>query len=444
MNKTIRFLCLAMLCVQIAAGCARAPQPNPQSTPQSADLDVEVLYPAPTTEIQMGQSLKSIVKVTDPQGQVVKDAQLMVSLRDPAGGAVASIPALFGAGDVYRTDNWKVPHKMKAGAWTLEVEAHAGSHSGAATRTFQVNDSIGEVLLEKYGFWVNDPSLGGMQTNLVKEKGDARNGQISWGGIIPAQHVLPESWVEVQWRAGQFKLENPEDVRAFMLGTLGNPGQYATRALESFQKTRFKNWDAWQVKARGVLSVYDEQWMIFYVPEVDKTYALGTTVVLPKITGDPHAYLRDSFEVHPEIQAKGVAPEPLPDLLPPPELISPELGETFTGTSQPIILKWKPVKDLAPDEYYRVSVDYNYAETNTLVTYATRETQFVLPEELLRMPNCAVFNWKVALMQQTGTDEAGQPEGKPASFESLYYFVRWLYPEGEDAPFISHCQNQQF
>jgi hypothetical protein len=392
----------------------------------------------------MGQSLKTIVKVTDAQGQAVQDAQLAVSVRDPAGTAIDSIPAQFGAGDVYRTENWKVPHKVKAGPWTLVVEARSGSHLGTATQTFQVNESVSEILLNKYGFWVNNPAQGNMQTTLAKERGDAQNGQISWGGIIPAQHVLPESWLEVQWRAGRFKLDNAGDVRGFMLATLGNPGQYATRALESFQKTRFKNWDAWQVKARGELSIYDEQWMIFYVPEVDKTYALGTTVVLPKVTGDPHAYLRDSFEVHPEIQAKGVAPEPLANLLPPPEPIGPPLGETFTGTEKPITLSWKPLKELAPDEYYRVSVDYNYAETNTTVTYATRDTQFTLPEELLRIPNCGVFNWQIALMQQTGTDEAGQPVGKPLSFSSLYYYVRWLYPAGEDAPFLSHCQNQQF
>jgi len=444
MNKYIHILCLALLCVQIIAGCAPAPQRTPQPTPQNADLKVELLYPTPTTEIQMGQSLKSIVKVSDAQGQVRKDAHLTVSFRDPAGKMIASIPAVFGAGDVFRTDAWMVPHRMEQGAWTLTVEAEAGSHRGAAAQTFQVKDSISEILLNKYGFWVNDPAMGNMQTTLAKEKGDAQNGQISWGGVIPAQHVFPESWLEVQWRTGQFKLENAADVREFMLSTLGNPGQYATRALESFQKTKFKNWDAWEVKARGELSVYDEQWMIFYVPEVDKTYALGTTVVLPKVPGDPHDYLRDSFEIHPEIQAKGVAPEPLPDLLPPPELAGPELGTTFTGTSQPIVLSWEPLKELTPDEYYRVSVDFNFSETNTTVTYATRDTRFTLPEELFGRPNCAVFNWQVTLMQQTGTDKNGQPVGKPLSFSSLYSYVRWLYPPGQEVPFIPRCQNQQF
>lgn len=440
MNRYIRFLGLVMLCVLIAPGCA----PGPQPTVQNTDLQVALLYPTPTTEIQMGQSLKSIMKVTDPQGEVVKDAQLTVSLRDPAGKPVTSIPAVFGAGDVYRTDAWTVPHRVEQGTWTLEAQAEAGSHRGITTQKFQVKDSISEVLLNKYGFWVDDPSLGGMQTTLAKEKGNAQDGMIAWGGVIPAQHVFPESWVEVQWRSGKFNLATAGDVREFMLSTLGNPGQYATRALESFQKTRFKNWDAWQVKARGELSVYDEQWMIFYVPEVDKTYALGTTVVLPNVTGDPHVYLRESFEVHPEIQAKGVAPEPLVNLLPPPELMGPPLGETFIGTEKPIVLSWKPVKELGQDEYYRVSVDYNYAETNTTVTYATRETQFILPMVLFGRPNCGVFNWQITLMQQTGTDEAGQPVGKPISFSSLLPYVRWIYPAGQDAPFIPHCQNQQF
>jgi hypothetical protein len=85
-----------------------------------------------------------------------------------------------------------------------------------------------------------------------------------------------------------------------MLNTLGNPGFYPTRSLESFQRTRFKNWDAWQVKSRGQFSRYDEQWMIFYASEAGKTYALGTTVSRHP-QGDPHAALRESFELHLEV-----------------------------------------------------------------------------------------------------------------------------------------------
>jgi hypothetical protein len=440
MNKNSVFSWLVILVIVFATGCT----PTAQPTPQDTSLAVSLLYPTETTEVEMGQSLKGIAKVVDEQGKVLEDAQLTLSFLDPAGEPVASIPATFGAGGVYRSEAWTVPHKMKAGTWSVRVEARAGAQQGEMTGTFQVIGSVSEMLLGKYGFWVNTPSLRGMTTTLANEQGDAKNGEISWGGTIPTQHIFPESWLEVQWREGKFKLGSAEDVRKFMTGTLGNPGIYPTRSLESFQQTRFKDWEAWQVKARGQLSRYDEQWMIFYAPEVDKTYALGTTVVQAPEGIDPHATLRDSFEVHPEVHANGEAPKPLLQLLPPPELISPELGATFFGNDQPIVLEWQPVKELAADEYYQVSIDYNYAEANPRTTYATRETQFVLPGEYYTIPNCSVFNWRITLMQQTGTDPTGQPEGVPLSFDSFYWYFRWFYPTGEEAPFNPLCPNQQF
>ena len=440
MRRHSSFLWFAMVCILLATGCTPLAKPTAQIT----DLTVSLLYPIPSSEVEMGQSLKSIVRVVDDQGQIVEGAQVTLSFRDPAGDPVASVPAVLGAGGVYRTDAWVMPHKMEAGLWTLMVEAEAGKRHGTTKGTFQVNDSISELLLKKYGFWINEPALRDMDTNLVKEEGDAQNGAITWGGIIAAQHIFVESFLEAQWRTGDFALKTAADARDFMLTVLGNPGFYPTRSLESFQSTRFKSWDAWQVKARGSLSRYDEQWMIFYAPEVNKTYALGTTVVQPPLGIDPHAALRESFEVHPEVQAGGVAPKPLQHLLPPPELISPELGATFFGTDQPIILQWEPVKALAPDEYYLVSIDYSYREANPRETFATRDTQFTLPELYYRIPNCSVFNWRITLMEQTGTDKAGQPKGTPLSFNSFYSYLRWFYPPGEQAPFGPHCPNQQF
>ncbi|HLO34054.1 MAG TPA: hypothetical protein VK249_33220, partial [Anaerolineales bacterium] len=229
-----------------------------------------------------------------------------------------------------------------------------------------------------------------------------------------------------------------------MLGQLGDLGFTPVRNLGPFQQVKFKNWDAWQVKARGQYLRYDGQWMIFYAPEIDKTYAIGTTVVLPPTGLDAHTYLRDSFEVHPEVHAEGVAPKPLPRLLPSPELVSPEIGTRFYGTKQPIILMWKPVRELAEDEYYLVSVDYNYDEANPGLEYTTRETQITLPESLYHLPNCGIFNWQVTLMHRTGANKNGQPDGDPISFSSLYWYVQWSYPAGEEAPFKPLCPNAQF
>jgi hypothetical protein len=442
--KTIKdMLCtlLIMACLAQITGCA--PNVQPTSSLQT-DLTVEVLYPIKTTEVEMGQSLKSIVKVSDKEGRVVENAQVALSFKDSDGRLISSIPAVFGNGDVYRSEAWNVPHKMREGAWTLSVNAKTDMHQGTVTSAFHVKNSTSETLLYKYGFWVNSPSLKGIVPTLTKEQGDAQNGAILWGGIIPTQHLFPESWLEVQWRKGDFNLTSADKVREFILNTLGNSGVYRTRALESFEQEKFKDWDAWKVKVRGQLSIYDEQWMIFYAPEVDKTYALGTTVALPPSGMDAHDVLREGFEVHPEIQANGIALQSLLVLLPAVELTGPEIGTRFFGTDEPIILKWKPVKELAQDEYYLVSVDFNYAETNSRMDYVTRETQFVLPEELYRIPNCSVFNWQVTLMKQTNTTPDGQPEGIPISFNSLYWYVQWFYPVGETAPFNPLCPNQQF
>jgi hypothetical protein len=140
-------------------------------------------------------------------------------------------------------------------------------------------------------------------------------------------------------------------------------------------------------------------------------------------------------------QAKGQAPEPLPRLLPGPELLSPALGQRFFGLSQPIILKWKPVKELAGDEYYQVTVMYNYDESNLYVNYATRDTQFTLPEELYKTPNCHIFNWSVSLMRPTELSASNHSESR--SYKSLYWYVEWYYPPDQPQPFKPLCPNPQ-
>lgn len=453
MNKNRLFLNLTLAYILLLPACAPNVQPvsttNPTTAPTHSteppqELTVTLVYPIKDTEIEMGQPFKGIIKVLDEQGRIVKDAQVHMSIADSEGNAIANIPASFGSGDVYRTISRILPHKVQAGTWTVTADAKAGMLQGQGSGTFKVRDSISEIILKQYGFWIDSPSLKGIVPNVAKEQGDAQNGMIIWGGMLPAQHVFPESWLQIHWRQGNFHLQSAEDVRGFMLDTLGDLGFTPVRDLGPFEQVKFKDWDAWQVKARGLYLRYDEQWMVFYVPEVDKTYAIGTTVVLPPAGMDAHAHLRDSFEVHPEVHANGTAPEPLPHLLPAPELLSPALGEEFVGTAKPIILKWQPIKQLAPDEYYLVSVDYNYEEANPRVEYTTRETQFTLPKQLYQIKNCGIFNWQITLMKQTGVDQAGQPQGSPLSFNSLYWYIRWSYPLGQPAPFKLLCPNAQF
>ncbi len=419
--------------------------PSATATPlERGNLNVSLLYPNESSAIDMGQTTKAIVRVTDEQDQPVEDAVVTVTFNDPAGQVVATIPATFGDGQVYRSDSWTVPHHMQEGLWKVEVEAETLEETGKKVSDIQVNYSDSEILYHKYGFWLDAPTLMGITPSIVGERGDTENGLIRWGGQIPSQHVLPENWVEVQWRKGNFNLDSPEAVRSFLLDEIGYLGFTPVREIGEFKRTQFKHWDAWEAPARGQLYYTVMEWTVFYAPEVDKTYALSTTVVNAPKGLDANEALLESFDIDPNIQVEGVAPEPLIALLPQPRLVSPELGAIFTGLEQPIVLQWEPVKELAADEYYQVTVDYDYEETNFLVKYSTRGTRFTLPEELYHLPNCSVFNWRITLMQQTGVDEDGNPVGQALSYDSLHWYVRWFYPLDEKAPFNPLCPNALF
>ncbi|HET6847095.1 MAG TPA: hypothetical protein VFH29_09690, partial [Anaerolineales bacterium] len=376
-------------------------------------------------------------------GAKVADAKVTLVVSDQTGKQVASVQAPAGTDGIYRSEPVPIPHRTAPGEWSITATANRAGVGGSASAKFQVKNSVSEELLAKYGFWVDEPSLGYMETSVGRERGDAENGDLIWGGFYVQMHVLKESHLEVYWRTGDFQLDSSAQVRKFLLDDVGNVGFIPLREFGEFKPVHFKQWDAWKAQVRGRLSQYDNQIMVFYAPEVNKTYAISTMVVLPPEGIDAHAVLRDGFEVHPELHANAKAPEPLVRLLPTPRLVSPAMGTRYIGSANEIMLKWEPVKTLAQDEYYRVKIDYDYAETNTSRYYTTRETSFRLPVELFSVPNCEVFNWQVTLMRQTGVGEDGQPIGEPISYDSLHWYVEWMYPSTDDAPFQTHCQNPQ-
>ena len=120
----------------------------------------------------MGQSIKSIIRVVDDEGRTVKNAQVALSIRDPEHKVIASLPAIFGSGDVYRTNTWTIPHRLQEGSWTIVANAVEGTLQGTAATTFTVNNSTSEKLLYKYGFWIDAsgpgqlPDLGVAQLRL--------------------------------------------------------------------------------------------------------------------------------------------------------------------------------------------------------------------------------------------------------------------------------------
>lgn len=444
MSKMRNLLHLLLTGTFLLAGCAT---PTPVTTPTATTvgkLTVSLLYPTGDSDIEMGQTIKVIIRVTDEQEYPVGGANVTVTFSDPSGQVIESIPASFGDGEVYRSDSWTVPHRMPEGNWSIHVEADSSRARGVGSGQMKVDYSTSEALYHKYGFWLDAPTLRGIVPFVGAERGDADNGLIRWGGQIPSQHVMPENWVEVQWRQGDFKLDSPEAVRKFMLADIGDIGFTPIREIGTFERTKFKRWDAWKAPARGQYYYQEMKWTVFYAPEVDKTYAIATDVIYPPSNIDANEVLLEHFDIDPNVRANGVAPAPLIPLLPQPILVSPDMGTRFTGLEKPIVLKWEPLKELADDEYYQVAVDYNYEEDNIPVKYATREIQFTLPAALYHQPNCSVFSWRITLMQQTGVDKDGKPKGKALSYASLYRYVQWFYPLDDKAPFNPLCPNAQY
>ncbi len=443
-----------LLPLAVLAACSPAPlavappiQVAATSTPEpssAGSLDVRFTYPTETTELENGQSARFMVAVDDRTGGAVDLAHVVVRVHAPDGQVVVSLTATPYWENVYRTELWSVPRRMPPGRWVAQALVTAPTGQSTATGPFQVKSGVSEVLLNKYGFWLNAPTMRGIVPTLAAEKGDARRGLVRWGGIIPSDHVLPANWIDLHWRTGDFHLVDEAAVRRFMLEELGDLAFTPIRALGPFEQTRFGQWQAWKVGARAKTRQDLMEWLVFFAAEDGRTFALGTTVVAPPEGIDAHAQLRSGFAVFPEQRAAGTAPQPLPSLEPAPELIGPSLGADYEGVAQPVRLEWRPTRPLRPNEYYRVSIDYDYKETNTVVRYATREPQFTLPEELYRAPNCRVFNWQVTVMRETGVDHDENPEGVPVTYDSMYSYVRWFYPTTDPAPFTLACPNALF
>ena len=390
-----------------------------------------------------GTPIRVTVHVTEAGGVDADGAAVEFDLRDGSGVLQASLEGAREGQGIFRGPAWTIPIRAVGGSWSLDVRAAQVEAQGASGSTFGVTPSMSRILHDKYGFWMEAPSLKGIISTLAAERGDASNGMIRWGGSLPAAHILPSAWLDVQWRQGDFGLTASDAVFRFLLEQVGDLGASRVRSLGEPQAKTFKRWEAWLVPARGQLRYEEVEWLLFYAPEVDRTYALGTTIVAPPEGIGAHDALRRGFDVDAAWTAVGVAPEPLPVLLPGPRLLQPGLGEIFYGSGAEIVLRWEPPRPLGDDEYYEVAIEYAYSEGVPLVRYATREAQLTLPPEMYQKPNCAVFNWTVRLMRSPGPDgDAGTPP-TPISHTSFYSYIVWGRPATDPAPFLPLCPNEQ-
>jgi hypothetical protein len=423
------------------AGSSRTPPPSVKAedprTEEPSEILVELLFPVEDVELEMGQSTRFTFQVDTVNREPVDAAQVMLSVLDPDSNAFADLVAQSAGNGIYRTDSWTLPRRVSSGLWRVEVSAESGEGQGTLVGYFSVKEGISEIVLHKYGYWIDQPSLGGIAPHIILERGDAQNGVMLWSGSNLGMHIVPQVRMEIHWRWGDHGLDDAQAVHSFMrlegLNALND-----MRRIDAVESQSFKDWHAWRVECT-THSWEEMEWLIFYAPEVNKTYAIATILTLPPSIPDPHGVLRESFAVYPEINASGVAPSPFEPLLPGPELIGPPLASRFRGLDEPIILQWEEVRELADDEYYEVLFTYYYKEANPTAMFTARDTELVVPESLYRSPNCSVFNWQVTLKRQTAIQSNGQPRGEPLSYPGLYWYFWWFYPPGEDPAFSPGC-----
>lgn len=115
---------------------------------------------------------------------------------------------------------------------------------------------------------------------------------------------------------------------------------------------------------------------------------------------------------------------------PAPGLSSPQDGQVFSERDL-ITLRWQPVGQLAPNEYYVPTVAYlHQGETWYDETPWVKETVWTLSDHryLMDLSDDGQFRWAVRVMRRTGISEEGRPEGTVASPLSDVRTLIWKAP----------------
>ncbi len=106
----------------------------------------------------------------------------------------------------------------------------------------------------------------------------------------------------------------------------------------------------------------------------------------------------------------------IPALLSAPGLIEPKNG---TYVDRGDVLRWEPVKELGPDEYYVVEITFSHEGATWYDGGWVKETTWTVPN-YFGPPHSStgLYNWSVSVMRRTGTDATGKPVGEPISRQS--------------------------
>lgn len=134
----------------------------------------------------------------------------------------------------------------------------------------------------------------------------------------------------------------------------------------------------------------------------------------------------------------GPTPTPTtPPLYPPPNLLLPADGASFTLADDIVTLQWSSIGTLRDNEVYRVTVeDVTEGEGRKLVEYAN-DTKFIVPVSFRPKDSLPhVMRWTVTTVRQVGSDEQGDSIWESAGGISFGRVFSWTgaAPEATEAP----------
>jgi len=131
-----------------------------------------------------------------------------------------------------------------------------------------------------------------------------------------------------------------------------------------------------------------------------------------------------------KVQVPTRTPAPSPWLSAPRLLEPASEGRVAAGKS---ILRWESVGELGPEGYYALEITFPHEEATWQDGAWVKETTWTVPN-YFGYPHSSTgrYEWRVTVMQRTGTDAAGKPIGQPISPQSPTWSFYCLVPLPSD------------
>lgn len=173
--------------------------------------------------------------------------------------------------------------------------------------------------------------------------------------------------------------------------------------------------------------------LVTTTPPPTQTAKIETVVV--EVTSEPASSSENKNALEPTATpapTDTVVPSPDSDeadaefKYPPVKLLVPVNTESFTKDREPL-LRWESVGELAPDEYYEVTISRTWQDEPY---YAgsdwVKEPQYLVPAELVYgTSDLDEYTWWVTVKRQTDTNESGGKVGEPLSPPSAKRTFIW-------------------